>query len=96
MGHYDVVPVIQGTERLWKHKPFAAEIADGFLYGRGTLDDKVTVIGILEAPVAKRVSTRARFLPRLWTMMKKYRATMEGKIAELLAAPQDRTGIRNG
>lgn len=49
MGHYDVVPVIQGTERLWKHKPFAAEIADGFLYGRGTLDDKVTVIGILEA-----------------------------------------------
>jgi carboxypeptidase PM20D1 len=49
MGHYDVVPVIQGTERLWKHKPFAGEIADGFLYGRGTLDDKVTVIGVLEA-----------------------------------------------
>jgi carboxypeptidase PM20D1 len=49
MGHYDVVPVIQGTERLWEHKPFAGEIADGYLYGRGTLDDKVTVLGILEA-----------------------------------------------
>lgn len=49
MGHYDVVPVIQGTERLWKHKPFAGEIADGFVYGRGTLDNKGTVLGILEA-----------------------------------------------
>ncbi len=49
MGHYDVVPVIQGTERLWEHKPFAGEFADGYLYGRGTLDDKTTVMGILEA-----------------------------------------------
>ncbi len=49
MGHYDVVPVIQGTEKLWEHKPFAGEIANGYLYGRGTLDDKMTVLGILEA-----------------------------------------------
>lgn len=49
MGHYDVVPVIQGTEKMWKHMPFAGEIADGFVYGRGTLDDKVTVMGALEA-----------------------------------------------
>ncbi len=49
MGHYDVVPVVQGTEKMWKHQPFAGDIADGFLYGRGTLDDKVTVIGVLEA-----------------------------------------------
>lgn len=49
MGHYDVVPVIQRTEKMWKHRPFAGEIADGFVYGRGTLDDKTTVIGILEA-----------------------------------------------
>jgi carboxypeptidase PM20D1 len=49
MGHYDVVPVIQGTEKLWQHKPFEGEIADGFVYGRGTLDDKTTVIGLLEA-----------------------------------------------
>ncbi|AEI49065.1 M20 family peptidase [Runella slithyformis] len=49
MGHYDVVPVVQGTERMWKHQPFAGDIAEGFVYGRGTLDDKVTVIGVLEA-----------------------------------------------
>ncbi|MFN8346458.1 MAG: M20 family peptidase [Spirosomataceae bacterium] len=49
MGHYDVVPVVQGTEKMWKHPPFAGDIAEGFVYGRGTLDDKVTVIGVLEA-----------------------------------------------
>ncbi|WP_273208838.1 M20 family peptidase [Runella zeae] len=49
MGHYDVVPVVQGTEKMWKHRPFAGDVAEGFVYGRGTLDDKVTVIGILEA-----------------------------------------------
>ncbi|WP_247234354.1 M20 family peptidase [Telluribacter sp. SYSU D00476] len=49
MGHYDVVPVIQGTERMWKKPPFKGVIEDGFVYGRGTLDDKSTVIGVLEA-----------------------------------------------
>jgi carboxypeptidase PM20D1 len=49
MGHYDVVPVIQGTEKMWEHKPFAGEIADDYLYGRGALDDKTTVMGVLEA-----------------------------------------------
>ena len=49
MGHYDVVPVIQGTERMWKKAPFAGIVEDGFVYGRGTLDDKSTVMGLLEA-----------------------------------------------
>lgn len=49
MGHYDVVPVIQGTEKMWKNLPFAGEVSGGFVYGRGTLDDKSTVIGLLEA-----------------------------------------------
>ena len=49
MGHYDVVPVIQGTEKMWKNMPFAGEVSGDFIYGRGTLDDKSTVIGVLEA-----------------------------------------------
>jgi carboxypeptidase PM20D1 len=49
MGHYDVVPVVQGTEKMWKNQPFAGKISEGFVYGRGSLDDKSTVIGILEA-----------------------------------------------
>src|SRR5688572_16870384 len=49
MGHQDVVPVIPGTEASWSQPPFGGVIADGFLWGRGTLDDKVSVLAILEA-----------------------------------------------
>lgn len=49
MGHQDVVPIEPGTETKWTHPPFSGEIADGFIWGRGTLDDKMTIIGLLEA-----------------------------------------------
>lgn len=49
MGHLDVVPVIPGTETSWTHPPFGGVVAEGFLWGRGTLDDKVSVLAILEA-----------------------------------------------
>ncbi len=49
MGHMDVVPVEPGTESKWKHPPFSGEIADGAVWGRGTMDDKSTVLGIMEA-----------------------------------------------
>lgn len=48
-GHYDVVPVIEGTEGLWTHPPFEGRVADGYLWGRGALDNKNGVIGLLEA-----------------------------------------------
>lgn len=37
-GHTDVVPI--GDAGAWTHPPFAAEIANGMLYGRGTVDMK--------------------------------------------------------
>ncbi len=37
-GHTDVVP--PGDKTLWSHEPFAADIADGVLYGRGASDMK--------------------------------------------------------
>ncbi len=37
-GHTDVVPV--GDATLWTRPPFGAEIHDGFMYGRGTVDMK--------------------------------------------------------
>jgi succinyl-diaminopimelate desuccinylase len=37
-GHTDVVP--PGNETAWSHPPFAGEIADGILYGRGAVDMK--------------------------------------------------------
>ena len=49
LGHLDVVPVVPGTESKWKHPPFAGKVSDGFIWGRGTLDNKVNIIGLLEA-----------------------------------------------
>ena len=49
LGHLDVVPVIPGTEGDWKQPPYAGVVADGYIWGRGTLDNKVNIIGILEA-----------------------------------------------
>jgi carboxypeptidase PM20D1 len=49
MGHQDVVPVIPGTEADWTHPPFSGDVADGAVWGRGSMDDKVSVVAILEA-----------------------------------------------
>ena len=49
MGHMDVVPVEPGTEDQWTHPPFGGRITDGYVWGRGTIDDKVSVLGMLEA-----------------------------------------------
>lgn len=49
MGHLDVVPVEAGTEAHWAHPPFSGTIADGFVWGRGTLDTKGSVVATLEA-----------------------------------------------
>ena len=48
MGHMDVVPVSPGTEGNWTHPPYDGVIADGFVWGRGALDDKLAVLAILE------------------------------------------------
>lgn len=49
MGHMDVVPVIPGTEEDWKQPPFSGAVVDGEIWGRGALDDKSSVMAIMEA-----------------------------------------------
>lgn len=49
LAHMDVVPVEPETEKSWTHGPFAGKIADGYVWGRGAMDDKASVLGILEA-----------------------------------------------
>jgi carboxypeptidase PM20D1 len=47
MAHLDVVPVDEDAP--WQYPPFAAEIAEGAIWGRGTLDDKGCLVAICEA-----------------------------------------------
>lgn len=49
LAHQDVVPVAPGTEALWTRPPFSGEVADGYVWGRGTWDDKGNMIAQLEA-----------------------------------------------
>ncbi|MDH3806750.1 MAG: M20 family peptidase, partial [Gammaproteobacteria bacterium] len=60
-GHYDVVPVIPGSEKQWQYPPFGGEIVDGVIWGRGALDDKSAVVAQLEAAT---YLTQSGFAPK--------------------------------
>lgn len=46
MAHYDVVAA---TDEGWEHGPFSADVVDGTIWGRGTLDDKGDLAAVFEA-----------------------------------------------
>jgi carboxypeptidase PM20D1 len=49
MAHLDVVPVIEKNLTDWKQDPFAGKVVDKVIWGRGTIDDKIAVVSIMEA-----------------------------------------------
>jgi carboxypeptidase PM20D1 len=49
LAHQDVVPVDEGTEGAWSYPPWEGAVAEGYLWGRGAIDDKLSLFGILEA-----------------------------------------------
>ena len=59
LGHLDVVPAPEAA--AWRHEPFGGDVADGFVWGRGTLDDKAGVLATLEAV---ELLLSERFRPR--------------------------------
>lgn len=59
MAHQDVVSASSAS--AWTHPPFAGTVRDGYVHGRGTLDDKGSIIAQLEALEALAVSG---FAPR--------------------------------
>ncbi|MEM8617737.1 MAG: M20 family peptidase, partial [Pseudomonadota bacterium] len=56
MAHQDVVPVAEGTEGDWDAPPFSGTIRDGYVYGRGAIDDKGSMVALLEAMETLAVS----------------------------------------
>jgi carboxypeptidase PM20D1 len=49
MAHHDVVPIAPGTESQWQVPPFDGVVKDGYVWGRGTWDDKGNLVAQLEA-----------------------------------------------
>ncbi|TVR79597.1 MAG: M20/M25/M40 family metallo-hydrolase [Saprospirales bacterium] len=47
-AHYDVVPAGE-SDGSWEFPPFSGKNAGGYIWGRGALDNKGAVIGIMEA-----------------------------------------------
>lgn len=48
-AHMDVVPVPDDTRETWRSDPFSGVIADGYIAGRGAVDDKGSLVALLEA-----------------------------------------------
>jgi len=48
-AHFDVVPAEDSSHNEWAHSPFAGHIDGGFVWGRGTLDIKMSLVAIMHA-----------------------------------------------
>ncbi len=49
LAHQDVVPVEPGTQDQWSYPPYDGVIAEGYVWGRGTLDMKGQLITLMHA-----------------------------------------------
>ena len=48
-AHLDVVPVEAGSRAEWEAHPYEGTVKDGYIWGRGSMDDKYRVVAIMEA-----------------------------------------------
>ncbi len=56
MAHQDVVPVDPATLGAWKQPPFSGALADDAVWGRGSVDDKASLVSLMEAGEALAAS----------------------------------------
>ncbi len=78
-GHIDTVPVTEETE--WIHPPFAAEIHDGKIYGRGTSDMKGAVAAMTCAAASYAKDTEKDFAGEIYVAGVVHEECFEGVAA---------------
>ncbi len=89
MAHQDVVPV---EADAWTRPPFAGEIEEGVLWGRGTLDDKGCLITLCQA-VDRLVARGARPARDIYLLLGA-NEEVGGDCARLAAQELERRGVR--
>lgn len=78
-GHIDTVPVTE--EKEWTYPPFAAEIHDGKIYGRGTSDMKGAVAAMTCAAAAFAKDTKKYFAGEIYVAGVVHEECFEGVAA---------------
>ncbi len=88
-AHLDVVPA---ESTGWNKDPFSGEIADGFVHGRGAIDDKFSVVAIL---AAAEVMTRSGRRPDKTVYLAfGHDEELDGEGARAIAARLQALGVR--
>ena len=82
-GHIDTVPV---DEEKWTTKPFAGDIADGKMYGRGTTDMKGAVCGMLLAGAYLAQDLKKEFAGEIFVTGVVHEECFEGVAAREISA----------
>lgn len=83
-GHIDTV--IVGNESEWKHSPFAAEIEDGKIYGRGSSDMKGAVAAMTCAAANFAADTGKDFAGEIYIAGVVHEECFEGVAAREISA----------
>lgn len=83
-GHMDTVPVTNAAE--WEFPPFAAEIHDGKIYGRGTSDMKGAIAAMAVAAVAYNEETQGDFAGEIYVAGVVHEECFEGVAAREISA----------
>lgn len=83
-GHMDTVPVT--NEKEWIHPPFAAEIHDGKIYGRGTTDMKGAIAGYTAAAIAFAKDTDRDFAGEIYVDGVVHEECFEGVASRAISA----------
>lgn len=92
LAHQDVVPVEAGSEAAWQHPAFAGVVADGAIWGRGAIDDKASLLAIMEV-VEHLLSQQFSPVCDVWLAFGHDEET-GGHGAAALAAELQRRGVR--